>query len=306
MDARLCGHDDRAMKPPQPVWKIEVMTTAEAQPVLAQAIEDDCDALMAFELTPGGPWRLEGLTMTEPDAAAIRAQLALAASSLGLPVPDATIERLPDVDWLARNRRAFPPLRAGRYFVYGSHYEGGVPSGLIGLELDAGIAFGSGEHATTRGCLLALDARARRRPAPRRVLDHGCGSGILGIAAAKTWPCRVAAADIDRDAVRVTAENAQRNGVSVRRLGTRWGDGLSRPIRRRGYGLVLANILARPLRRLSRPLARSVGPGGTLVLSGLLVAQGADIVQAYRFQGLALARRLTLDGWLTLIFQRRT
>jgi ribosomal protein L11 methyltransferase len=292
------------MKPSQPVWKIEVMTTAAAQPVLARAIEDDCDALMAFELTPGGPWRLEGLTMTAPDEAAIRTQLALAAAGLGLPAPDATIERLPDVDWLAGNRRAFPPLRAGRYFVYGSHYDGTVPPGLIGLELDAGIAFGSGEHATTRGCLLAIDRRARRRPGPRRMLDHGCGSGILGIAAAKTWPCRVRAADIDRDAVRVAGENARRNGVSPRRFRARWSDGLSRPIRRRGYDFVCANILARPLRRLSRPLARSVRSGGALVLSGLLTAQGPDIVQAYRFQRLALSRRIVLDGWVTLVFVR--
>lgn len=292
------------MKPPQPVWKIEVITSAEAQPVLAQAIEEDCDALMAFELTPGGPWRLEGLTMTEPDEAAIRGQLARAAEGVGLLAPEAKIERLPDVDWLARNRRSFPPLRAGRYFVYGSHYEGRVPPGLIGLALDAGIAFGSGEHATTRGCLLALDRRARRRGRPRRMLDHGCGSGILGIAAAKTWRCRVAAADIDRDAVRVTAENTRRNGLSPRLLRARWSDGLSRPMRRRGYDFVCANILARPLRRLSRPLARSVDSGGLLVLSGLLSAQGADIVAAYRFQRLALVSRITLDGWVTLIFRR--
>jgi len=176
---------------------------------------------------------------------------------------------------------------------------------MIGLTLDAGMAFGSGEHATTRGCLLAIDRRAHRRPAPRRMLDHGCGSGILGIAAAKTWPrCRVAAADIDRDSVWIAAENALHNGVSKRRLRVRWSDGLSRPMRRRHYDLVCANILARPLRRLSRPLARTVRAGGTLVLSGLLAAQGADIVAAYRFQRLALARRLTLDGWLALTFRR--
>ena len=293
------------MKPPQPVWKIEVMTTAAAQPVLAQAIEESFDAMMAFELTPGGPWRLEGLTLTEPDETAIRAQLALAASGIGLPPPEAKIERLPDIDWLARNRRAFPPLRAGRYFVYGSHYEGRVPPGMIGLELDAGIAFGSGEHATTRGCLLALDRRARRRPAPRRMLDHGCGSGILAIAAAKTWRCRIDAADIDRDAVRVAAENARRNGISPRRVRARWSDGLHRPMRRRGHDLVCANILARPLRRLSRRLAEAVRPGGTLVLSGLLAAQGPDIVAAYRCQHLALTGRIMLDGWATLIFRRR-
>lgn len=295
----------KKMKPSKPVWKIEVMTTAAAQPVLAQAIEEDCDALMAFELTPGGPWRLEGLTMDEPDADAIQAQLALAARTIGLPAPEAKIERMPDVDWLARNRRAFPPIHVGRYFVFGSHFEGAVPSGKIGLELDAGIAFGSGEHATTRGCLLALDRLARRRPrALRRVLDHGCGSGILSLAAAKTWTCRVAAADIDRDAVRMTAENAHANGVSPRRLRVRWSDGVSRPIRRRGYDAVCANILARPLRRLSRTLARAVAPGGTLVLSGLLAAQAADIVAAYRFQRLALSSRIVIDGWATLILVR--
>lgn len=288
-----------------PVWKIEVMTTATAQPVLAQSIEDNFDALMAFELTPGGPWRLEGLTLTEPNEAAIRAQLALAASGIGLPPPETKIERLPDVDWLARNRRAFPPLRAGRYFVYGSHFEGRVPSGGIGLELDAGMAFGSGEHATTRGCLLALDRRARRRPSPRRMLDHGCGSGILAIAAAKTWRrCRIAAADIDRGSVHVAAKNARRNGVSPRRLRVRWSDGISRPMRRHGYDLVCANILAKPLRRLSRRLAGAVASGGALVLSGLLAAQGPDIIAAYRFQRLALVARMTLDGWLILIFRR--
>jgi ribosomal protein L11 methyltransferase len=293
------------MKPAgRPVWKIEVMTTAAGQPVLSAAIEDNVDALMAFELTPGGPWRLEGLVMDAVDEPAIRANLAAAAAKHGLSAPEAKIERLPDVDWLSKNRREFPPLRAGRYFVYGSHYEGSVPPGRLGLELDAGIAFGSGEHATTRGCLLALDRLGRRRGRPRRVFDHGCGSGILGIAAAKTWPTRVRAADIDRDAVRVAAENALRNGIGGRRLRAAWSDGISRPMRRRRYDLVFANILARPLRRLSRPLARTVASGGTLVLSGLLASQGADIIAAYRFQRLTLSRRSVLDGWLTLVLRR--
>ena len=292
------------MKEAKPVWKIEVITTAAAQPALARAIEDRCDALMAFEMTPGGPWQLQGLTMDEPDEARIRADLAQAAAEIGVAVPETAIDRLPDVDWLARNRSAFPPIRAGRYFVYGSHYEGAVPSGAIGIRLDASLAFGSGEHATTRGCLLAIDRLGRRGRGVKRVLDLGCGSGILSLAAAKTWPSRVLAADIDRDSVRLARENAHDNGVSPRRMRVRWSDGLQRLGRGR-CDLVLANILARPLRRLSRDLARRVDRGATLVLSGLLLAQAADVIAAYRLQGLKLSRRVAIDGWQTLVFRRR-
>jgi len=292
------------VKEGKPVWKIEVMTTGAAQPALSQAIEGDCDALMAFEMTPGGPWQIQGLTMDQPDEAAMRAKLAEAAKALGLPAPEAVIERLPDVDWLARNRRSFPPIRAGRYFVYGSHYEGTVPPGALGIRLDASLAFGSGEHATTRGCLLAIDRLARRgRRGARHVLDLGCGSGILSLAVAKAWPIQVLAADIDRDSVRLARENARDNGVSPRRMHVRWSDGLKRLGRRR-CDLVLANILAKPLRRLSCDLARRVGCGGTLVLSGLLAAQAGDVIAAYRCQGLKLARRTIIDGWATLEFRR--
>src|SRR5690606_26571386 len=138
----------------------------------------------------------------------------------------------PRVDWLAENRRAFPPLRAGRYFIYGSHYQGDAPAGARRVMLDAGIAFGSGEHATTRGCLLALDRHARRRRV-RRALDLGCGSGILAIAIARSWPARVVATDIDRNAVRVATENVSRNAVGGR-VRVRWSDGLSRVRPRRG------------------------------------------------------------------------
>ena len=293
------------MNEAKPVWKIEVVTTAAAQPSLSQAIEDSCDALMAFEMTPGGPWQIQGLTMDEPDEAAIRARLAAAARTFDLPAPQTIIERLPDVDWLARNRRSFPPIRAGRYFVYGTHYEGAVPPGTVGIQLDASLAFGSGEHATTRGCLLAIDRLARSRRGVRRVLDLGCGSGILSLAAAKTWQARVLAADIDRDSVRLARENARDNGVSPRRMRVRWSDGLGRLGRRR-CGLVLAKILARPLRRLSRDLSRAVAPGGVLVLSGLLASQAADIVAAYRYQGLYLRYQAMIAGWRIVVMERRS
>jgi ribosomal protein L11 methyltransferase len=279
------------------------MATATTHPAFSQAIEERCDALAAFELTPGGPWRLEGFTMDEPDPAEIEARLAEVATSLGLTPPPAIVERLPDVDWVTKTRRSFVPIRAGRFFVHGSHHEGGVPPGAVGIKLDASLAFGSGEHATTRGCLLALD-RLARQGRFKRMLDLGCGSGILAIAGAKTWHRAVLAADIDHDSVRLARENAHNNGVPKPTLHIRWSDGMGRLGRRRRFDVVCANILARPLRRLSYALARAVMPGGTLVLSGLLTSQGNDIVAAYRAQGLALVRRVTLDGWGTLIFRR--
>ena len=288
---------------PRSIWRIELMTTEAAHAAFVQALEEKCDALSAFEVTPGGPWRLEGLSIGEPDAAALQAQLALAASSLGIEPPSARIERLPDIDWLARNRRAFPPIRVGRYFIYGSHYQGGVPPGMTGLVLDASTAFGSGEHPTTRGCLLALDRLARVRRV-RRMLDLGCGSGILAIAAARTWHRAALAADIDREAVKMAAANARRNGV-VRYVRVRWSDGMGRLAGRRRYDLATANILARPLRKLARSLACAVARGGMLVLSGLLESQAADIIAAYRVQRIILARRIGIDGWQTLIFRRR-
>ncbi|MBI3451952.1 MAG: 50S ribosomal protein L11 methyltransferase [Rhodospirillales bacterium] len=291
------------MKPRAPVWRIEVMTTAAAQPALARAIEDDCDALMAFEVTPGGPWRLEGLTMDEPDPAAIHAQLARAADDIGLPAPAAKIERLPEIDWVAENQRSFPPLRVGRFFVYGSHYKGAKPPGAAAIELDAGIAFGSGEHATTRGCLLAIERLSGRRRIGR-ALDLGCGSGILAIALARRSAARVLAADIDRDAVHMTRENARRNQVAGR-VTVRWSDGIARLPRRRGYDLILANILARPLRRLARDLSRAAARGGYVVLSGLLADQEVGVRTAYRARGLAFIGRIALAGWHTLIFRRR-
>jgi ribosomal protein L11 methyltransferase len=203
---------------------------------------------------------------------------------------------------MSRRRHSKSPLAVGRYFVYGSHYAGAVPAGAHAITLDAGIAFGSGEHATTRGCLLALDRLARRRRV-RRALDVGCGSGILAIGIARSWSARVVASDIDRDSVRVAAENVRRNAVG-RRVRVGWSDGLARVRPLRGYDVVVANILARPLCRLAGAIAGAVSPGGTVILSGLLAGQESEVRAAYRCRGLKLDRRIAIDGWRTLIFRR--
>ena len=169
-------------------------------------------------------------------------------------------------------------------------------------ELDAGIAFGSGEHATTRGCLLAIEACVRRRK-PRRALDLGCGSAILAIALARAGVARVVASDIDRDSVRIARENLLINGVG-RQVRAVVSDGFARLPQRRGFDFVVANILARPLVRLAPELARAVAPHGTLVLSGLLAEQETEVRVAYRRQHLAFVGRRAILGWHTLEFRR--
>jgi ribosomal protein L11 methyltransferase len=214
------------------------------------------------------------------------------------------VERVPIRDWVGENQASFPALAVGRYVVHGSHHRDVVPAGRIGLLIDAATAFGTGEHATTRGCLMALDAIARQRR-PRRVLDMGTGTGILAIAAAKTWQRRVEARDIDAESVRVAARNAERNGaaalVTVRR-----SDGYrDRGLRRSGqFDLVLANILARPLSLMAVDLGRVLAPAGVVILSGLLARHEAQVLAAHRRQRLRLVRRIVVDGWHTLILAR--
>jgi ribosomal protein L11 methyltransferase len=287
------------------VWRVAVAAAdAASAEAAAAALGTVCAAVSAFEAAPGGAWAVEGFAAEKPDSALIETALALAWAALGGPPPDLAIERVPERDWLGENQASFPPLSAGRYFIHGSHHEGRPPPGRIALLIDAATAFGTGEHATTRGCLLALDmiARQRRR---RRVLDMGTGTGILAIAAAKTWRRRVAARDIDAEAVRVTARNAAVNGVAAL-IDVRLSDGYrDRGLRRAArFDLVLANILARPLMLMAKDLARALAPGGTAVLSGLLARQEQAVLAAHRAQGLHLRRRIAIAGWHTLVLRR--
>lgn len=286
-------------------YKIELVTKRAEVERWGEALDGFAVAIAAFEIVPGGAWRLEAYTTEAPDPDAVSAALARAADAAGIARPVVQIRPLPPVDWLAQNRRDFPAQSIGRYFIYGSHHDGGVPAGRIGLLVDAATAFGSGEHATTRGCLAALD-RLAKRARVRRPLDLGCGSGILALALAKTWRATVRAADIDPESVRVTRANAALNGAA-RLVRAARSDGYRARLVRAGrpYDLIVSNILAQPLMRLARDLARHLAPGGVAILSGLLVTQEAQVLAAHRRQGLALVRRSRRDGWSTLEFRRR-
>jgi ribosomal protein L11 methyltransferase len=285
-----------------PLWRIAVRVEGAAA---ASAVADIFDALTgsvsAFETREGRPpeWLVEtfaGRALVDPE---LDLRLTLAATAAGGKILDLIEMPIAERDWLAENRRAFPPQRIGRFFVHGSHWHDKPPPGSIAIEIDAATAFGTGEHPTTRGCLLAFDrlAKARRFRRPR---DIGTGSGILAIAAGKTLHRWVMASDVDPGSVTVARHHARRNRVASDIRVTR----TSGAGRSRGHDLVFANILARPLALMARDLSRAVSPGGLVILSGLLRRQEAGVLAAYRLQRLALASRIVIDGWSTLVLRK--
>jgi ribosomal protein L11 methyltransferase len=287
------------------VWRVLARVRgADAATAVLALLDDLAGAVSAFEIVEQ-EWRVEAYPPSSVLSPALVAELALAAAAAGGTLVEIGEGQLPDRDWLAENQLAFPPLRVGRFFIYGSHHRGRVPAGAIGIMLDAATAFGTGEHPSTRGCLMALDRLARRHRF-RRPLDVGTGTGILAVAAAKLLHRRVLASDIDRGAVRVARHNVARNGVAglVRVSGA---DGYrDRAIRKLPYDLILSNILARPLALLARDLARTLMPGGRAVLSGLLRRQEPIVLAPHRGCGIVLERRLVIDGWSTLVLRARS
>jgi ribosomal protein L11 methyltransferase len=212
-------------------------------------------------------------------------------------------ERLADADWLAMALSGLPPVRAGRFFIYGVHDRGRTPPNATPLRIEAGAAFGTGHHGTTVGCLLAYDALLKRRRF-NRVLDVGAGTGVLAIAAAKTGSRRAVGTDIDPVSVRISRENAKVNRVHARFV---HAAGLAHPAVAAGrpYDLVFANILARPLIHLAEDIRRALRPRGTAVLSGLLRSQERAVRAAYLDRGFRLERRIHRDAWAALVLRRR-
>ena len=280
---------------------------AEAALEMAAMLDELAGAVSAFETREAegkrpALWRVEAYPRQPILDAAIEIRLALAAAGAAGKLLHLAEERLPERDWLAENRRDFPPQHIGRFFIHGSHWRGPAPASAIAVEIDAATAFGTGEHPSTRGCLLALDELARRRRF-RRPLDIGTGSGILAIAAAKRLNRPVIAGDIDPEAVRVARHHARRNGLARTARFLRAAGYRSHALRRHKYDLILANILARPLALMARDLKRAIAPGGIAVLAGLLRRQEPLVLSAHRAQRLALVRRLVIEGWSTLVLR---
>jgi ribosomal protein L11 methyltransferase len=286
------------------IWRVLAKVSgADAATAVLALLEGLADAVSAFEIRPQ-EWRVEAYPSSSVLTPALTAQLALTAVAADGALVEIGEKKLPDRDWLAENQLAFPPLRIGRFFVYGSHHRGHVPSGAIGIMLDAATAFGTGEHPSTRGCLIALNSLSRRRRF-RHPLDIGTGTGILAIAAAKLLHRSVLASDIDCGAVRVARHNLARNGLTHLARVRRAPGYRDRAIRKTRHDLILSNILARPLALMARDLAQALMPGGRAVLSGLLRWQEPIVLAPHRSCGIFLERRVVIDGWSTLVLRAR-
>ena len=292
------------------VWKVTLACTraeAEAAPFVDGLFEDldDPPTLLVDEPDPARPddWRLHAYFTTAPEPEWLARLGALASGS---PV----VETLPDADWVTLSQAGLEPVRAGRFHVATRAHAHRRRPGEFGLVIDAGLAFGTGQHATTAGCLRALSVLARRRRFGN-VLDLGTGTGVLALAAGRLWPrARITASDIDAVAVRVARGNAHRNGATLG-SGTRQVEVVAAPglaalqLRRRApYDLVIANILARPLIDLAGPIAAALSPGGFVVLAGLLESQATRVAAAYTVRG--FRRVSTSSGeWPTLVLAAR-
>jgi ribosomal protein L11 methyltransferase len=288
------------------LWQIvvEAPDAGAAQAVIA-ALDGQGGAVSAFESSPGGSWRIDALSLDAPDRGLIQARLALAWSGLEGSPPEPVFARVAQQDWLTANQASFPPITAGRFLIHGSHFTGPFPSGSLALKIDAATAFGTGEHGSTQGCLWALDLLARRIRAPRRILDLGTGTGVLALAASRLWRRPVSAFDIDAEAIRVARRNARVNGVAGLVRARRAAGYRNRELWQRApYDLVLANILARPLAKMARDLARALSPRGAAVLAGLLPRQESFVLSAHRLAGLHLVARLDVSGWRCLVLAR--
>lgn len=267
---------------------------------LADSFSERLDeaATAAFEGTDGF-WNLEIHFESPPDQEALRltlSQLAGAGHAARL-----TFEEVAAKDWVAASLAELKPVEAGRFTVHGSHDRARVAANRIGIEIEAALAFGTGHHGTTRGCLLALDQIAKTQR-PKRVLDIGTGTGVLAIAAAKALRGSVLASDIDMEAVAIARANARLNGVSppVECICAKGLAGLR--FRHAGpFDLVFANILLPPLKALAAPLRPLLARGAHVVLSGLLADQENAALAAYRPHGLRLVRRIPLGEWVTLV-----
>lgn len=297
-------------------WKVTLpCTKAEAEAlkedITPLALLDFPPVLMTSEADPGTPdkWRLDAYFSEEPSRKMLDLLASLVPSAAGATPEVGPVEAR---DWVTLSQQGLEPILAGRFFVHTPAHRGTAPPDSIALEIDAGRAFGTGQHETTTGCLIALSKMKAQGLAFSDMLDLGTGTGLLAFAAMKLWPtARAAASDIDPVSIEVTEENAAINSVRLGRargqleLAVAPGLGHPRLKARAPFDLVIANILAGPLIELSADVAAALEPGGRLILAGLLDSQAEAVASAYRRRGLMLTGRIERGEWPTLVMRKR-
>ncbi|NNL36224.1 MAG: methyltransferase domain-containing protein [Silicimonas sp.] len=281
---------------------VPAKSAAEALGAAMERLEPAPDGVGVSEVEDGrGVWEVGGFFTDPPD----QVSLALLAAAHG--AAEFVVSEVPETDWVAHVRRELAPVEAGRFFVYGSHDADKVPEGRIALLIEAAMAFGTGHHGTTLGCLKALDALVDAGFRPIDIADIGCGTAVLAMAAARVFGGRVVASDIDRDAVDVARANLAANAMSDRVICVE-AAGLDHPdlSGAAAFDLVFANILMGPLLELAPAMARAVRPGGHIILSGLLNEQAGIVSAHYQDAGFSPVLREEIVDWTTLMLVRST
>jgi ribosomal protein L11 methyltransferase len=287
-----------------PVLSVAVFEAGE-QParrvvdLIAECFAEEQIAVSMTETKPGA-WGVTIYFESAPDETALRALVKEAAGSEHAQA--LRFEQLAQKNWVAESLAGLQPVRAGRFIVHGAHDRAKIPGNRTGIEIEAAVAFGTGHHGTTRGCLLALDRICKTSRTGRlHVLDLGTGTGVLAIAAARSLRAHVIATDIDGPSVRAARENMRLNRVSSYVEAIK-ADGIAALHQRGPFDLIFANILLRPLQRLATPLTKLIAPGGCIILSGILRSQANATIASYH--GLVLERRTDIEGWTTLIMRK--
>jgi ribosomal protein L11 methyltransferase len=306
--------------PAKTLWSASFIAPPEAAEFLSDAFGEEALSLTIVAPPRTGKAEAEAIFDAEPDAAALRTRIAILASLQGIKAPKITVKQLPKLDWLKKVSEDFPPRAIARWVVFGAqHRDAAKRHHKIPLQIDATSAFGTGEHPTTRGCLLMLDWMLKRRShgcaplaqsayqargvvAPPIMLDMGCGSGILAMAYSKTAHGKAIGVDLDAASVEIAKSNIQANGLAGF-MRVALGNGYKAPLVRqhKPYDLIMANIFAGPLCKMARDLKKHLKPGGMAILSGLLTHQANHVIAAHRMQGLRLVRHIKIGEWSILL-----
>lgn len=286
------------------LWRVEFPVTPQTADAFEFALEPFFSVVTCYLDDEEKAVRIEAHNEDKPDLDLLQKTVETVAQNFSIKSPDISLSEIENIDWLAAYAHEHPPLAIGRYFIYGSHFNGILPAGKISLKVEAATAFGTGEHQSTKGCLMALE-RLSKRYDFKQPLDMGCGSAILAMAIAKTWGARVVASDIDPESTRVAGYNAEINGIGSYILPV-CGNGYGTPsvLRNGPYDLIMANILARPLSIMAKDLSKNLQTGGFAILAGFLERDANWVFAAHRCQGLVLVERIKVNGWQTLVLRK--